>query len=186
MLILCEGETERNYFQALKEDPEYKVRLSAVLPLVAVSRNSSPQLMVREALRRRSRAIQEGNPFEQIWLIFDHDHHPNRRNAYEEAIREQIHVGFSAISFEVWYLLHRVRSTRAYLSSDAAIKELQRYYPGYEKARQNDFALLKPYMQQAFAHAQWLRDQTAAHGVHCTDQPHWTDVDVLVRQLIRL
>lgn len=121
MLILCEGETERNYFQALKEDPEYKTRLSAVMPEVVTARNSAPQLMVREALQRRSQAIQEGNPFEQIWLIFDHDHHPNRRTAYEEAIREQIHIGFSAISFEAWYLLHMIRAARAYATSHAVI-----------------------------------------------------------------
>lgn len=183
ILILCEGLTEKNYFQAIKEDPDYKQRLIAVQPEVVVAKNPAPEHVVREAAERRQKALEEGNPYDAVWVIFDHDHHANCRAAYDWARKEQISAGFSAISFECWYLLHFLQSTKAFPSADALIAELRKHYPGYQKAKQNDFAYLKGKLSSGLKNAAWLRKQRTDTEIHPTDQNPWTDVDILVIEL---
>ena len=184
VLILCEGQTEKNYFQAIKEDPEYKQQLLAVHPQVVVAKNPSPDQIVQEAAARARKAREEGNAYDKIWVVFDHDHQPQRFAAYEHALRQGFGIGFSAIAFETWYLLHFERSARAYDSAEALLDALTKHYPGYQKARQNDFAYLKGKLPQALSNAAWLKDQVAAAEKHTTNCNPWTDVDLLVLELI--
>jgi len=184
VLILCEGQTEKNYFQAIKEHPDYKQQLLAVHPRVVVAKNPSPDQIVQEAIARVRKAREEGNAYDKIWVVFDHDHHTQRFSAYEHALRQGFGIGFSAIAFETWYLLHFERSARAYESAEALLAALFKHYPGYQKARQNDFTYLKGRLQQALENATWLKDQVAAAEKHTTNCNPWTDVDHLVRELI--
>lgn len=86
ILILCEGATEKNYFQAIKEHPEYKQALSAIDPQVVAAKNPTPEQVVREAIQRARKALQENNAYDKVWVVFDHDNHAHRRAAYDEAI----------------------------------------------------------------------------------------------------
>jgi hypothetical protein len=183
ILIMCEGETEQRYFQAIKEEPTYKKALSAVSSKVLKAKHPTPEQVVAEALKRKDRAFREGNPYDEVWVIFDHDHHPNRQEAREHALAEGAVVGFSALAFEMWYLLHFEQTARGFTRSEDLLKALRKHLPQYEKARQNDFALLKPYLPTGYAHAAWLRDQKGEEERPVTDQPAWTDVDKLVRRL---
>ncbi|GAB4423000.1 MAG: RloB family protein [Bacteroidia bacterium] len=183
VLIMCEGETERNYFQALKEDPGYKLRLSAVSAQVVKAKNPSPGQVVDEAQQRAMHEKQTGNPYDEVWVILDHDHHPSRKQVYEAALGHGMRVGFSVLAFEVWYLLHFEQSARAYAHIDDLLRVLRRHIPHYEKARQNDFAYLKLHLAAACDRAVWLRSQTAVPDAHTTDQTAWTDVDILVQHL---
>ncbi len=106
ILILCEGETERNYFQAMKEHEEFKQQLSAMNPHVLKARHTAPDQIIKEAQRRQNEETADGNPYEYIWVVFDHDLHPHRKKAYEEAVSQGFGIAFSAISFEFWFLLH--------------------------------------------------------------------------------
>lgn len=183
ILILCEGETEKNYFQAIKEDSEYKQKLLAVHPKVVVAKNPTPEQVVKEALARATEQSKQGNPYDKIWVVFDHDNHPHRQKAYQSAIKTSFGVAFSAIAFETWYLLHFVKSTRAFSKADDLIDELRKHYASYEKAKQNDFAMLKSKLPAAFANARWLRMQGES-SKDVTNCNPWTDVDVLVEELI--
>ncbi len=58
-------------------------------------------------------------------------------------------------SFEVWYLLHFEYSTRSYIDAGAAIKELKKHHPGYEKTS-DMYPLLKEKMGEAIANAEKL------------------------------
>ena len=184
ILILCEGKTEKNYFQAIKEDPTYSQKLLAVHPRVVVAKNPSPDQIVREAIAWARQARQEGNPYDKIWVVFDHDHQPKRLDAYEHALRQGFNVGFSAIAFETWYLIHFERSARAYKNAEALLDALDKHYPGYQKARQNDFTYLKQNLPQALRNAAWLRDQMMPFERPTTDRNPWTDIDQLVLDLI--
>jgi hypothetical protein len=184
ILILCEGQTEKNYFQAIKEDPDYKQQLSAVHPQVVVAKKPSPEQIVQETIILVRKAREEGNAYDKIWVVFDHDHQPHRFSAYEQAVRQGFGIGFSAIAFETWYLLHFERSARGYESAEALLAALAKHYPGYQKARQNGFAYLKGKLQQALENAAWLKDHLAVPEKHTTNFNPWTDVDLLVRELI--
>lgn len=184
VLILCEGKTEKNYFNAILQDKEYQKQLSAVRVSVYSGKNPSPDLLVQEAIKRVKAAKKEGVPFKEIWIIFDHDNHPKRKQAWEEAIKMDFKIGFSAIAFEQWYLLHFIKSTRAYSNENELERALKKYYPNYEKARNNDFTFLKHKLEKAFPNAEWLRKQLGDEDLHITDQNPWTDVDILVKKLI--
>ncbi|MBK6621223.1 MAG: RloB domain-containing protein [Saprospirales bacterium] len=185
ILILCEGLTEKNYFQAIKEDPDYSQALLAVNPQVVAAKSPTPEQVVREALQRAQKAQEEGNAYDKVWVVFDHDHHIYRKTAYEQAQKSTINVGFSAISFETWFLLHFVRSAKVFETANALLTELRKYYQGYQKARQNDFSNLKDKLETALSNTTWLKSQTTPPNKHITDCNPWTDVDVLVLELIR-
>ena len=184
VLILCEGQTEKNYFQAIKEDPDYKQQLLAVHPQIVVAKSPSPDQVVQEAIARARKAREEGNAYDKVWVVFDHDHHTHRRVAYEMAQSQGFGIAFSAIAFEMWYLLHFTQSARAYESGDALVEALAGHYPGYQKARKNDFAYLKDRLTEALVNANWLKGRVGADGKHTTNCNPWTDVDHLVRELI--
>jgi hypothetical protein len=88
-------------------------------------------------------------------------------------------------SFEVWYLLHYEYSTRSYMNADAVIRELKKYYPGYEKTS-DMYPLLKDKMDEAIARADRLENYHNAEehqhpDVNCNP---YTDVHRLVKKLI--
>lgn len=184
ILILCEGETEKNYFQAIKEDPDYKKALSAIHPQVVAAKSPTPVQVVREAINRAEKASKENNNYDQVWVVFDHDNHAHREAAYREAEKASCRVAFTAIAFEMWYLLHFVRSARPFRNGVEVMTALRTYYPDYEKAKQNDFANLKPHLATAIDNANWLRIQMQQELKTITDYNPWTDVDVLVVELI--
>lgn len=184
ILIMCEGETERNYFQAIKEDSDFKLALSAVNAQVITAKNRSPEQVVAEAVRRKEEEEREGDPYDQIWVVFDHDNHPKRKYAYDEADKLGFSIAFSAIAFETWFLLHFFRSARAFPTADQLIRELRKYYPDYEKAKQNDFFNLKENLDNALENAEWLRQLVLDEFQHPADHNPWTEVDKLVLELI--
>lgn len=184
ILILCEGETERNYFQAIKEDDDYKRALSAIDPQIMEANKPAPELIVKEAIAKFNKAKREQNPYDKVWLIFDHDNSPLRREAYDYAKKQAFEIAFSAIAFEKWYLLHFVFTTKAFSSADELIRALKKHYTIYEKAKHNDFANLKDRLQTARENALSLREQRLEEKKHITDCNPWTDVDELVWELI--
>ena len=183
ILILCEGETEKNYFKAILQDSDYKSRLSAVRVSIYSGKDSSPEKIVNEALKRSEEANNEGNPFKSIWVVFDHDNHPNRHLAYQNALSLGFNIAFSAIAFEQWYLLHFLKSSRAFTNYANLEKEILRHYPNYQKAKQNDFKNLKQKLPAAFMNAEWLRKQIDKPVI--TNSNPWTDVDILVKMMIK-
>ena len=88
-------------------------------------------------------------------------------------------------SFEVWYLLHFEYSTRSYIDAGAAIKELKKHHPGYEKTS-DMYPLLKEKMGEAIANAEKLEayynvEEHLHPDVNCNP---YTDVHKLVKKLL--
>lgn len=183
ILILCEGETERNYFSAMRETPDFKTKMAAVHIDIVAAKNSTPEQIVKEGLKREKEAKRERNPYQKIWLVFDHDHHPHRQTAYDTAMKENFKIAFSAICFENWYLLHFVKSAKAFNDGNKLVTELKKYYPNYQKAKQNDFEYLKHKLKKAMRNAIWQRKQVEDEKQHLTNYNPWTDVDVLIAYL---
>jgi len=184
ILILCEGETEEKYFKGILQDKDFKVRLSGVRVNIFVSKASDSLRLVKEAIKRRKVAKKEGNSFKEVWVIFDHDNHPNHKDAWNLAHTNQLNIGFSAIAFEQWFLLHFSKSAKAFSTPKLLEKELLKFYPVYRKGQQNDFAFLKDKMEVAFSNANWLRGLKIPENILIPDQNPWVDVDFLVKKLI--
>lgn len=189
ILILVEGDTEKNYFLAIKQDPELKRELAALTVEVTISNKLASSAMVDEAKKRVQKARKEGNPYDTIWLVFDHDNNNRRREVWDEAQRVDFledRIIFSSIAFEQWYLLHFRRSARGYPTAGKLIRELKTHLPSYEKAWKNDFQELKEHLPKARKNASWLRSQVQGLGQHTSDLNPYTNVDELVDYLVSL
>lgn len=187
ILILCDGLTEKNYFTAIKQDPAYKRSLAALSVDIFEAKNRDPLQIVKEAISRKKKAKQEANDYDHIWVVFDHDNRPTRMEAHDLAGSNNVKVAFSSIAYEYWYLLHFRQTAKAFSDADALIKELLKFFPEYQKARQNDFILLKNKLPDAHTNTGWLKAQMQHlldEGNHLTELNPFTDVDDLVSFLM--
>jgi len=54
ILIICEGETEEQYFKGILQDADLKKQLSAIRVSVITGKDSSPLKLVKEAIKKRA------------------------------------------------------------------------------------------------------------------------------------
>ncbi len=144
ILILCEGkETEPRYFRGLKRDKSRKNRLSALRIEVYDSRPNTPKELIKVAISLKKDAISENNPYDDIWVVIDKDGYTKHPQAFNQALANRINIAFSSISFEYWFLLHFIYTTKAFNKADDLIKHLKRnYMPNYQKTDDN-YSLLR-------------------------------------------
>lgn len=191
ILILCEGITEKYYFEAMKDDDELKKQLASVTTDIVDAKNTSPLDIYIEAMKRVKEAQKEGNAYNLVWLVFDHDNEVNRKEAYDKSVQEDFKIAFSSMCFEVWYLLHFNYSTRSFTLCEDVVKQLKIYYKNYKKAEknkrksQNHYLDLKDKQERAIKNANRLRKAIAKNQEvqHITDYNPWCDIDILVNEL---
>lgn len=147
--IYCEGETEESYLNAYKRFRKYSG--CEIEP----SHHTDPVGLVKEAIRTK-----ESSPSSDCyWVAYDLEDVSlgNKRQAHEEAYRlaeaNGINIALSAISVEVWLLLHFMPTPKAYLNSDGAGRALKRHLPNYEKGSANVFSALQNLISDAWKNA---------------------------------
>ena len=102
VLILCEDEkSARLYFEGFQLDK----RRVEVLPIGTGMNTDS---LVQNAIDRKEEAVRRGEPFSEIWCVFDRDSFPaqNFNRALQLADSHGISVAWANEAFEIWYLLH--------------------------------------------------------------------------------
>lgn len=175
VLILCEGLTEKNYFNAMKED----FRLPKTIGVEVLQSNKVDcKGVVEEAIKKAKR---EG--IEKIFVVFDHDNQPKRDEAFKLASDKKVKVIFSSICFESWYLFHFKNSTRAFASEEVLEKELKKC-AGMENYEKNDFkhySILKDKLVFAKSNAENIRLSVVEnnYGVEVFNLNPYTNVDEL-------
>lgn len=100
ILIVSEGtKTEPNYFEAF--------RISSLDVQIAGTGMNTDSL-IQETVRCKQLAIDQGEPFEHVWAVFDRDSFPvaNFNRALALAKSNQIEAVYSNEAFEIWYILH--------------------------------------------------------------------------------
>ena len=176
VLILCEGLTEKNYFNALKEDLGLPKTIAVN---VFQSNKVDCKGVVEEAIKK---AKKEG--FEGIFVVFDHDNQAKRDEAFRLAKTKNITVIFSSICFEGWYLLHYKNSTKAFTSEAELEKELKKCagMENYEKNNFKHYSILKDKITAAKSHAEKSRLTVVQNndGVEVFNLNPFTNVDELV------
>lgn len=176
VLILCEGLTEKNYFNAMKED----FRLPKTIGVEVLQSNKVDcKGVVEEAIKKAKR---EG--IQEIFVVFDHDNQPKRDEAFKLASDKKIKVIFSSICFESWYLFHFRNSTRAFVSEEELERELKKC-AGMENYEKNDFkhySILKDKLASAKSNAENIRLSVIQnnYGVETFNLNPYTNVDELV------
>jgi hypothetical protein len=160
-LILCEGETEENYFNGLIYQPKYKRKFQSISIRVFKPKNHSPYGMVKEAKRMIGIAKSEKNPYDFVWVMFDKDGHAKIPEGFELARTSptEINIAFTIPCFEYFVLLHFDKTTKPFTKCDDVIHQIKKnWLPNYEKAT-NIFDILLPKKNDGLAHSEWVVNQ---------------------------
>ena len=137
-LIVVEGEaTEIAYLEAVRT--RLKRRAAAVL--VYHGKHTDPEGVVREAIKLRDKqaAKPNGEPYDQVWAVFDREKQNDPRlkqvpAAIEMARANGIKVALSVPSIEFWLFLHFDFTTKAFDGCAAIKKALKKFIKDYEKS----------------------------------------------------
>ncbi|MGB1763597.1 RloB family protein [Alloalcanivorax xenomutans] len=189
ILIVCEGEkTEPNYFEGAREYYE----LNTVNVEVRGDCGSDPMSIVSFAKQRYREEKDAGDPFDQIYCVFDKDGHATYTRAIDaltSATPKDTYFTINSVpSFEYWLLLHFVYSTRPYTalpgnsSGNQVLTDLKNYIPDYEKGRRTIFEELIEQLEQAKNYAKRVLQESKRNQ---TDNPS-TRVHELVEALQKL
>ena len=160
-LIVCEGETEQEYFEAARI--QYGLTTAEVI-LADNTRGSAPISVVECAVQKYG----ERGGYERIYCIFDRDGHesfPRARDLIKSLSSRRrnplpIAEAVSIPCFEVWILLHFERTDAPFARCADVIDRIrERHMPGYEKADAATARQLMAKMEVAIGNAGWLDDR---------------------------
>lgn len=189
-LILCEGETEENYFKGLVSDNRYRDKFASVNVDIYKPKDHSPVGLVDEAKDRIKNAKRERNEFNFVWVVFDKDGHQNLPKAFNDAktYSSTINIAFTAICFEYFILLHFEKTTSSFRRCNDLIKRLKKHFSGYEKAA-NLYSELKKRKDQGIKNSEWSYNQAKSQllsGRKRYELSAFSNVHELVKFLFRL
>jgi hypothetical protein len=178
-LIVCEGDTERRYFQTVRT---HFGLTNAEVVVADSATESAPISVVKYA---ESRAREQGG-YDHIFCVFDRDGHESFERA-RARIRQlsnrsrnplPIHEAVSVPCYEIWVLLHFDQSDAPFQDCDEVVSRIRRHIPGYSKTDPNLPRALLPRIDTALANAQWLRNREGL-----TNENPSTAVHVIVQHL---
>lgn len=163
-LIVCEGETERAYFQAIR----VHYGLSNAEVIIAEGNDSAPIGVVAHA---QTRCAEPGG-YDKVFCVFDRNGHESFQRACDRvrslATRTRnplpIDAAVSIPCFEFWLLLHFERTDAPFHRCDDVIQRLRECVPNYVKA---DAEILRPCLERlsaALINADWLEQRAVANN----------------------
>jgi hypothetical protein len=166
VLIVCEGETEMEYCEAMRRAH----RLSAIeVEIPNEIAGSDPLRLVAYA---EQRAREEGG-YDHIFCVFDRDTHP-QFNAARTKLRAlasgrrplPIREAISIPAFELWILLHFERVERPFANCEEVIRRIRDggHIPDYVKADRALCERLIVRAVEAVDRARWLAERAREAG----------------------
>ena len=130
MLIICEGETEKIYFENLKAaERKTEINLKPELP----GHRNDCLSIVEKAIKRKG-------DYDRVWCVFDLDAAYKEMNKYKKALEKASHQDIETVEsypcFEVWFLLHFLYTTRMFTNCKQVIQSLKKYIKDYSKRQE--------------------------------------------------
>jgi len=162
-LILCEGETEENYFKGLITQERYRRKFSSIDVKIFKPKDHSPLGLVNESKLKIKEAKREKNPYDFVWVIFDRDGHAKIPEAFEIArtSKPEIKIIYTKPCFEYYVLLHFEKTTKPFYKCDDVISYInEKYKIDYKKAS-NLFDLLLTQKETGTSNSNWVVNQFA-------------------------
>ena len=161
-LIVCEGETEQEYFEAARI--HYGLTTAEVI-LAENTKGPAPISVVECAEERCA----ERGGYDRIYCVFDRDGHESFHRAREKikalAGRKRkslpIEEAISIPCFELWVLLHFERTDAPFDRCADVIDRVRNHMPGYEKADAATIKQLVTRVEVALANADWVKERAA-------------------------
>lgn len=181
ILILCEDEKSSVlYLEKFPVDTD-------VVEVDCEGTGKNTDSLMEDAIQRRTKAIEQGRPYQEIWVVFDRDsfpkHHFNRAFDLARAHREVI-ACWSNECFELWYLLH-FQYQNSGMDRDRISEEVSKKIGRpYLKNDATIFDTLNPSLSTALKNANRLYQWNESNRTRC-DNPS-TKVHHLVALLQKL
>jgi hypothetical protein len=129
ILIYCEGETERIYFEQLKI-----LKRSKMASVKIKNAKRSAIKLAQHAYRDSSH-----QPFDEVWIVFDKDDLSDEQllevNTY--CTKHNIRIAYTNESFELWLLLHFEQIDVSQVYPRALLNEKMEGYLGVSRYRKN-------------------------------------------------
>ena len=153
--VFCEGATEEAYLKAYLRSHRYS-RCE-----IEISHHTDPVNLVREAKEAKVGAPAS----ESYWVVYDLEDisQPKKLESHKEAFqlaeKNGINIALSAVSIEVWILLHFIKNPKAFVTAKLAERSLRTYLPNYKKGNSNIFTDIQQYIPIARQNAKALQDQ---------------------------
>lgn len=156
-LIVCEGKTEQEYFEAARI--HYGLTTAEII-LADNTKGPAPISVVKFAEEKSG----EPGGYDKIYCIFDRDGHESFHRAREKikALASRKRKAFpimEAISipcFELWVLLHFEKSDAPFDRCADVIDRVRTHMPDYEKANAAIAKQLIANIDNAIGNAAWL------------------------------
>ena len=182
ILVLCED---------TKSSCDYLARFpfdAKLVSLECVGTGMNTDSLMENAIQRKEDAAKAGNPFAEIWVVFDRDSFDlqNFNRAFDLARSHgDIVACWSNECFELWYLLHF-----AYRDTGIARAEIWKVLSThlgkkYDKADATVFAKLEPHLEAAVKNARKLAASRTGDTAKERENPS-TKVHELVERLRQL
>ncbi len=185
ILIICEGKrTEPIYFNGIKTHTR-----SAGLNIKVMDRPKNSGLeLVKHAVKLKETAEKENNEYDSVWVVLDKDSYTKYKETFSFAGKNNINIAFSSLSFEIWYLLHYVYSTKPWNKYSELERELKKHIPEYDKSKSDMYFILKEKTSAAVKNAVRLRKHhkdDIDKGKKIYDLACYTEVDILINILLK-
>ncbi|GHA68656.1 RloB family protein [Pontibacter akesuensis] len=186
VLILCEGETEELYFLEIKNSLSRDTQKGLQIN-ISRSKNRDPLNIVKEAIIKKKAAKNEGAPYSTVWVVFDHDNFPKRKEAFAKAISNDIKLAYSSISIEVWFIFHYEYRVRSFTNGVEVKKYFKdNYMPNYRPGTSRVYEQIQSLTKTAIDNAVKIRDHhidDVLSGKHISDLNPYITIDELVEYL---
>jgi len=189
-LILCEGQTEEMYLKGLITQDKYRRDFGAVSVEIYKPKDHSPRGLVTEA-KNRIKAAKKDDPFDFVWIVFDHDGHENIPDTFEQALNSKppIEIAFTMKCFEYFVLLHFKKTTKAFNKCDDVIAAVKAFLPDYQKASNNIFSILAAYHETGMTNSAWSMERNQP-DIDAGSKPYelssYSNIHELVNYLLSL
>jgi len=191
ILIICEGQSECQYFITFKKTLRDKYKLKGMEVEIYQPKYYNPIGLLKEAKKKIREAKADKLPYDKVWIVFDKDQHQNINKVIAEssAYKQKIEIGLSIISFEIWILLHFEKTKKPFHSCEELVKYLETHcIRGYKKTM-NFNTIINNNIEVALENANWLEQQNNVdlnNGVNVTDLSIYTNINKLIEYLISL
>ncbi len=162
-LIVCEGETEQEYFEAAR----IQYRLSTAEVVVADNNVGAAPISVVQCAENKCR---EPGGYDKVFCVFDRDGHESfdRARARLQAIAKRkraplpVEEAISIPCFEYWVLLHFERTDAPFQRCADVVRHIRTNHLGtYEKANAAVSRELMNTVDEAVANAEWVEARAA-------------------------
>ena len=182
ILLLCEGKTEQLYLSGFKNALTREMQRDLDIQIVQ-SKKSDLKASIDIAINKRKEAKKQGQPFKEIWMVFDDDNR-NLQSSFTELKKEEINIAYSSISLEYWFILHFEQTGKHFLKPEDAYTRLLKFKPEYDKTNPYLWQEFESNYTEATKNANLLRNQKENCEMYDSHRcKPFTNIDVLIERI---